>query len=287
MKDIMAAGGVGGPGYGAPMPPIIDWDEAQLRQAVARFSSWRKVAAALGMAGGSTHRVKRRAEELGLDTSHMTGNRRWDPRRLQEAVARATNWSEVPDLLGVPASELRRIRGAVIRMSIDAAHLNDRPPHCPGPQLGPRLQHLAAAAESIATAWFTMAGCTVAIPVTPCSFDLVVCRSGRCRRVQVKSTTHRDRNGRWVVNVSRRPYQRELNNSREPYDPDDIDEFFIITGSGDVYVIPVAVIAGRVMITLDRYLSYRTGSVGAFGVPGDAVGSRASRAPAEGSHERV
>ncbi|WP_156250512.1 hypothetical protein [Pseudactinotalea terrae] len=59
------------------MPQRAAWTDEQLVAAVQASTSWRSVAYALGLARGSTHRVKRRAQELSLDTTHMIGNRRW------------------------------------------------------------------------------------------------------------------------------------------------------------------------------------------------------------------
>lgn len=44
-----------------------------------------------------------------------------------------------------------------------------------------------------------------------------------------------------------------------PYDPDTIDQFFIIDSAGRIFLIPSQVIAGKVSITLDTYLPYQVG----------------------------
>jgi hypothetical protein len=79
------------------------------------------------------------------------------------------------------------------------------------------------------------------------------------QRVQVKSTTRRDRNGRWVVKVGRRPYSLDKQAGRAPYDPDAVDHFFIVDGSGGLYLIPGRVLAGRVEVCPGAYARYRVG----------------------------
>jgi len=45
------------------------------------------------------------------------------------------------------------------------------------------------------------------------------------------------------------------------YDPDDIDEFFVIDGDLEFYLIPVAAVGGRYAITLSRYTTFRVEQV--------------------------
>ena len=47
--------------------------------------------------------------------------------------------------------------------------------------------------------------------------------------------------------------------SKMPYDPDDIDLFFIVLGDGSMYVIPSSVLAGRIRIYAETYAPYRVG----------------------------
>ena len=45
------------------------------------------------------------------------------------------------------------------------------------------------------------------------------------------------------------------------YDPDDIDEFFVIDGDLEFYLIPVAAVGGRYAIALSRCAAYRVDQV--------------------------
>jgi hypothetical protein len=47
--------------------------------------------------------------------------------------------------------------------------------------------------------------------------------------------------------------------SREPYDLDELDYFFIIDGDLAVYLIPSHVVAGRKAINVGAYQGYRVG----------------------------
>jgi hypothetical protein len=44
---------------------------------------------------------------------------------------------------------------------------------------------------------------------------------------------------------------------RRTYDPDDIDEFFVIDGDLEFYRIPLAAVGGRHSITLTHYAQFR------------------------------
>ena len=79
------------------------------------------------------------------------------------------------------------------------------------------------------------------------------------QRVQVKSSARPDAKGHWGVEIGRRPYVLDKSASKMPYDPDDIDLFFIVLGDGSVYVIPSSVLAGRIRIYAETYAPYRVG----------------------------
>jgi len=70
----------------------------------------------------------------------------------------------------------------------------------------------------------------------------------------VKITTF-DQNG-WTVQVGRRSYSVGNRAPRVPYDPDELDFFFILDGDLTMYLIPSRVIAGRVGILLHNYSEF-------------------------------
>jgi hypothetical protein len=74
------------------------WTDDQLREAVAAGRSWRAVMRTLGLCPTSTSRltkVKTRVTQLGLDTSHFSGQRTWSDTALKHAAARARSWTEL------------------------------------------------------------------------------------------------------------------------------------------------------------------------------------------------
>lgn len=107
---------------------VRTWTDAQLREPVAGQRSWRGVLRALGLKGTSSSSigtVRRRAKQLGLDTSHFTGHRRWSDQELKDAVAAADSWGKVAGRLGLaddPRSRAR-LKGYAFRAGLDVSHL--------------------------------------------------------------------------------------------------------------------------------------------------------------------
>ena len=61
------------------------------------------------------------------------------------------------------------------------------------------------------------------------------------------------------MEIGRRPYVQDKSAAKMPYDPDDLDLFFIVLGDGGIYVIPSSTLAGMVRIYAETYASYRVG----------------------------
>ena len=114
----------------------------------------------------------------------------------------------------------------------------------------PQLAQLPRAGSLLAAAWFTLCGCDVSWPLEPCRYDLLVRRDSGFRRVQVKTSRLKVR-GPWMVRLT--------TGGRIPqtYDPDDIDDFFIIDGDGHYYLIPVAAVGGRTGIHVSAYDDFK------------------------------
>ncbi len=208
--------------------------------------------------------LKKHAERLALDTAHFTGQRQWSDRKLREVMRDATCWADVFAGLGVSdgAESRVRIKGHAMRLGLDCTAL--RPSDSPRPAAEPlklpeRPEMLRAAAPALAMAWFTLHGCAVALPMAPEVYDLLVTTTNGIQRVQVKSSERPGRDGHWPVGIGRRPYVLDKSATKMPYDPDDIDLFFIVLGNGSLYVIPSSVVAGRVSIYADTYAQYRVG----------------------------
>lgn len=241
------------------------WTDDQLERAVSSQRSWRSVARELGLKGTSSgviRGLKRRAEILGLDSSHFVGSRTWSDADLRVAIAAANTWSDVLRAIDVSdtAEARARVKGRTTRLGIDTAHLQKAPAPVPPSIDAPALTNLRDAAPTIAAAWFALRGCAVAIPLEPQEYDLLVTFRTGVQRLQVKSTTYRGADGKWQVGIGRHPYSFETQACKVPYDPDSIDGFVIVNGDGLIYLIPTAAVAGQVALTLDAYQRYAVGS---------------------------
>lgn len=96
------------------------------------------------------------------------------------------------------------------------------------------------------------------------------------RRVQVKTTTCLTKDG-WLVQVGRRPYSAGNKDAAIPYDPDEIDMFFVVDGDLTMYVIPMLAVAGRRRILLRAYKKYIVGNAAGLGVAARQVAQRRDR----------
>jgi hypothetical protein len=246
------------------------WTDSQLASAVAKSRSWRGVMRELGLgvtSAGSIQAVKRHVNRLDLDTSHFTGQRRWSDAQLRRAVAGAYSWRELLDELGLAhdsADDRTRVKAHSVRLALDLSRL--QPPDATQgsvPKLAIDLRRLRDAGTTIAAMWFLLCGCNASVPLEPTVYDLLVSMPNGVKRVQVKTTTYNGKDG-WRAQVGRHPYSLGNNGLLAPYDPDDLDFFFILNGDLTMYLIPSLVLAGRVMILLRNYSQYVVGDLGSL-----------------------
>lgn len=247
------------------------WSEFDLRRAIDNERSWRGVARALGRSptsAGAIRTIRRHAERLGIDSSHFTGQRRWSDQDLRKAVESASSWTEVASQLGSSSGEaVASMKGHASRLGLEVPHLEkDSRRPLPEPLRTARMdpKRLRYAAEHIAAAWFVLQGYSLARPIEPVVYDLIVDFPDGLRRVQVKSTTCRDRRLRWQVTVGHRPGRLDRTATQTCYEPATFDFFFIVTLSGDLYLIPYREIAGRTTIIVDAYQSFCVGDASAL-----------------------
>lgn len=232
------------------------YSDAQLVDAIKASHSWRGVLRALGLTATSAsaiRSVRLHADRLGLDYSHFTGQRRWNDGHLAAAIASATSWAQVAETLGLSGgSSSTTIRGHAARLGLDTSHLSTpvMSPSAPD-QRRPELANLRRAGSLMAAAWFELCGLTVSWPMEPCRFDLLVWRDGAAQRIQVK-TTIMSSGTSWIVRLL-----STTGKQRTSYDPNEIDQFFVIDGDLNYYLIPVAAVGGLTAIQLSAYQSYR------------------------------
>jgi len=270
----------------SPARGTRSWTDDQLATAVRDARSWRQVLRNLGLyPGGPNHVVKREAARLGLDTSHFGVGLRCSDDELMAVLASATTWTQVLTALKLrPGS--RRCREAVEAKAaqlglatdqIGVAARRRRAIPAEWLSLDPDLDHLRNAAEPLSTAWFLLRDLWPAVPAEPRPYDLLLETPAGLRRVQVKTTTYRDRRGSWLVRVGHRPDGSPTRADFVPYDADEVDLFFIVDGDLLLYLIPREVIEGKTSLCLRDYTSF---------IVGDASSLLDSRSPAGPSTSR-
>lgn len=232
------------------------YSDEQLATAIASSRSWRGVLRALGIpdsSAGAARSARRRAHGLGLKSDHFTGQRRWSEEELAAAVARSRTWSQVASTLGLAGGSCASaLRGHALRMGLDTTHISSGPRsrstrRSPVPQ----VSRLPRAGSMLAAAWYEMCGIAVSWPLEPSRYDLVAWADDAPRRVQVKTTRARATPSTWRVKLS------SQTRSGGTYDPDDIDDVFVISADGGHYVIPFKHIAGLRDIHLSAYEAFR------------------------------
>jgi hypothetical protein len=272
-----------------PLSRPLTWSDIQLREAIQASSNWQAVMRLLGYgdrskSAGAIRIVHRRAAELGLDTSHFRGKRKWTDPQLRQAVSEARSWEEVLTRLGLSTrsgSIQPHIKSHTIRLGLDTSHLSRPGYRGPDPwealpqisELQADLRFLRVAAPAAAASWFAMRGLAVSFPIEPTVYDLLVDGPSGTSRVQVKTTTTSTKNG-WMATVGHHPdthARKGLGHRLLAYDPEFIDLFFIIDGDLTIYLIPSRTVAGRVRVLLRTYKKYIVGN--AAGLLGASAGA--------------
>ena len=230
------------------------YTDTDLASAVAAARSWRGVLRALGLTATSSaalRSVRRRADALGLDHDHFTGQRRWSEAELARAVAASNSWAEVSRTVGLTESSAVALKGHAVRLGLDVTHLDLRSfSPAPGASLVPDLAHLPRAGTQLAAGWLTLCGHQVSWPLEPARYDLITECDGLFQRVQVKTATVRTKSSFTVwLSTTRR--------GRTTYDVDEIDSFFVVDAELSCYLIPVSAVGGLHAITLSAYDQFR------------------------------
>lgn len=235
------------------------YTDEELTEAVAS-TSWRGVLRELNLratSAGAMRSVRSRADQIGVEYGHFVGQRRWSEEELRAAIVTADSWPAVGDELGlVGRSAHALVRGHAARLNLDVSHLTPVPATRRRP-VEPDLSNLGRAGALLAAAWYTLTGHDVSWPLEPSRFDLVARDEHGLRRVQVKTTTSR-KGGTWQAFLS------NTHRERRTYDPDEIDDFFIINGDLACYLVPVQAVGGLHAIHLRAYEQYRVAGLDGF-----------------------
>ncbi len=226
----------------------------ELVAAVAVSNSWRGVLRELGLAASNAaeiRSVRGHADRIGIDHGHIGGNRQWREGDLRTAVAKSRTWRDVAEHLALrDARSVAIAKGQAVRLGLDVSHIASHAPTRNELRTSPHLTHLNRAGSLLAAAWFAFCGQNVSWPLEPCRYDLLVDADEGVRRIQVKTTTTRA-GYTWKV------YLSTTGRERRTYDPNEIDEFFVIDGDLDYYLIPIDVVAGLQAIHVGAYKKYR------------------------------
>jgi len=199
--------------------------------------------------------ARRHADRLGISYSHFTGQRRWSDESLAVAVAESRSWSSVARALGLAGgSNIAALKGHSVRLGLDYSHFSaSTSPTAADHYLAPDRRRLFRAGTLLAAAWFEASGASVAWPLEPARYDLLAQTPGGQRRIQVKTTIN-ETGSTYAVTLSTSSHSGP---GRRVYDPDEIDEFFIIDGDLNYYRVPISVAGGRSMLRLSAYAAYR------------------------------
>lgn len=243
------------------------WTEADLREVVAKCKSWRDVLRAFGYSptsGAAKERMRRAVLKFDISTEHFTGQRRWTDAQLIRAVETARTWQELFRAMNMKSgnsAEKAMIKSHALRLALDLDPLERSAPevHRDVHDIPAQRNQLRRAAPSIAMAWFLARGIPVFVPPEPEPYDLVAELSVGFQKVQVKSSTRRDKYGRCNAGIAPRRTHGPNKDMAVPYDPDDVDLFFIVDADGWMYLIPMKAVAGYCGISLNAYKQYRCG----------------------------
>lgn len=116
---------------------------------------------------------------------------------------------------------------------------------------------------SSAANWFMERGYVVSLPLENAVYDLITESDDGLKRVQVKTTNSRTREGRYAVKLARVFYDSEATATahgkvrKERYKPGEIDYFFVVTGTHQMYLIPLEATGENTSIVLDsKYAAF-------------------------------
>jgi hypothetical protein len=253
---------------------VRTWTDDQLTKAVAEEHSWGAVARSLGMKSTSSRAlVRRRTRELELDTSHFRGKRSWTDQELAEAIAESKTWSGAARKVGTGTDRatINSLKKLACQMGLDVSHL-DRPSRAQAHTLvslpDQTFTNFGTEAEYLAAAWFVSRGFRVSLAGGGLPYDLIIDRCGEIQRVQVKSTVAAPTaSGTRVAKLSRLTPSRGASTNRrmQCYEPTDFDLFFVLTGEGHVFLIPLRDVAGLKSLMVGQGSPYYIQTIGLSG----------------------
>jgi hypothetical protein len=193
----------------------------------------------------------------------MPNIRTYTDEELRIAIANANCWADVMSQLGKSRKAAsQHVQRVARRLDLDTAHFVVQARHRTIQQLQLPFTGQAVvrgrSGLSKAASWFLERGYNVSIPMEPAAYDLVVDSDDGLKRIQVKTTRMRSSSGSYRVKLTRWIYDptAKMNaggrHRQVPYARGSVDYFFVITQSGDMYLLPQEVVDGVGIVVLDE-----------------------------------
>lgn len=230
-------------------------DEQSLRTVVAASRSWRAVLRSLQLsAPRDGRRLREACDGWGIDYSHF-GSRAWTDDQLRRALGDAAGWHDLLVVLGYPedsGSARATVRKHAARLHLDVTRFGAPPAPSPADPFrrSADRENLRYAGAYLVAGACALLGHRVSWPLEPAAYDLVV-DAGSLLRVQVKTTTWRS-DGEWACKVTHAQSGRKA-----WYTDAEIDYFGIVDGDLQVFMVPVAVLAGLGTVVVRHYDAFR------------------------------
>src|SRR5712691_9432347 len=110
-----------------PSGTALEFSDDELREAIARSRSWRGVARVLGYSdrnGFIGERLRERASDLGIPTSHFPWHIPWTAPEVATALRECDTWTQVLLRLGVALGghNVSKVRSYADRHGLDYSH---------------------------------------------------------------------------------------------------------------------------------------------------------------------
>ena len=252
---------------------VRTWTDEQLIKAIAETHSWRAATRALGMGSTSSYElVPRRAAELRLDTSHFRGKRSWTDEALAAAVAESKSWSGVG----------RRLHGGTSRESVDS--MREMAPYGVA-DIAPSKATSSPGEPDNRSTRPDICELRNGGRVSRCRVVRITRLPGQLGRRRAPARPHRRQEWRnptspgqeyssgadWRRNrgCEAEPPQsfQGRRHARRPqcYESTDFDLFFVLTGEGHVFLIPLRDVAGMTSMMVGPGSPYYVQTIGLSG----------------------
>lgn len=181
---------------------------------------------------------------------------------LSLAISKSRSWRNVLINMGRPGSgSTASIRKRATELGIKTDHLDGWKGGNRYPQVMPQPVEISSqgildeSAVGIAIAYFMSHGATVSVPLSPTTYDLIADWGEGLKKIQVKSGNCQRKGSPYSVKIVKTRYRKTAEGQpwkyvHSPYEPEDLDLFFILLGDGTRYLIPFDAVSGQSVVSL-------------------------------------